>query len=90
MILSINYLEKYGTLTQGFSSEPVPSEGVIALPIKARTYPRHVIVSMDLLVVKLQSLTMQSSNDRGYFPLMRCFYPILDGKVPNQSWLGVA
>lgn len=52
MNLSIQNLEKYGSLIQGCNSEPVPPEGTITLLVKTDTYPQGIAVKMSFLVVK--------------------------------------
>lgn len=37
----------------GYSSEPVPIEGIIALPVKAGTFLQQVTIQMNFLVVKI-------------------------------------
>lgn len=53
MNLSMQQLEKYRSFIQGFNSELVPLEGIITLLVKADTYPLHVTIVMNFLVVKL-------------------------------------
>lgn len=53
MNLSMERVDRYGFLIQGFSSELVSLEGTITLIIKAGTRPLHTIAEMSFLMVKL-------------------------------------
>lgn len=49
----VDHLERYGSLIQGFSGDPVPPERTITLLIKVGTYYQHITVQMNFLGVKL-------------------------------------
>ncbi|GKV48906.1 hypothetical protein SLEP1_g55692 [Rubroshorea leprosula] len=55
MQLNPSSLRKYKEPIYGFDNQPIPVEGVITLPIYVGVEPRFRMVSVDFLVVKMES-----------------------------------